>query len=114
MTIIIRVGTYRYSRIISRFQNSPTTVQHAIYIILSGVWWQMWMIYFDDIVLYSKNTKDDMDHVDYILVLLGNDVMKLKLKKFFFFQTNVNNIGHVIQPGRFAVSEDAKDTLSVG
>lgn len=91
-------------------RNGTATFQHDLDIILSGVPWGIYLVYLGEIVLFSKNTKDFIEHVEHILPLLSNEGVKVRLKKCFFFQQTVAYLGHVIFRGRLVVPQDAKTT----
>ena len=87
-------------------RNAPATFQRALDIILSGVRWQTCLIYLDDVIIFSKDIKSHLGHVDEILTLLGQAGITLDLKKCKFFQPRVDYPGHVITPGKLAVALD--------
>ena len=51
-------------------RNAPATFQRAIDIELSGLRWQTCLIYLDDVIVFSKDTKEHVAHVDQVLTLL--------------------------------------------
>ena len=87
-------------------RNSPATFQRALDIILSGVRWQTCMIYFDDAIVFSKESETHLRHVDEVLRLLRRTGVTLKLWKCSFFQPKVHYLGHFIPPGKLSVAFD--------
>ena len=102
------MGTYRYLRMPFGLRNAPATFQRALDIILSGVRWKMCLVYIDDIIVFSRNYDEHLDHLEHVLHLLKNAGIKLKLKKCFFFRDEVEYLGHRIRPGTLSVSKDSK------
>ena len=105
-TFITHMGTFRHVRMPFRLRNAPATFQRALYIILSGVRWQTCLIYLDDVIVFSKNEKEHVAHVDEVLTLLRSAGTSLKLKKCEFFKPKVDYLGHVITPGKLAVATE--------
>ena len=105
-TFTTHLGTFRHLRTPFGLSNAPATFQRALDIILSGVRWQTCLIYLDDVIIFFKNIKSHLGHVDEILKLLGQAVITLKLKKCELFQPKVDYLRHVITPGRHAVALD--------
>jgi hypothetical protein len=50
--------------------NAPTTFQRAIEVILSGLRWRTFLVYLDDIIIYSTSREDHYRHVDQVLTTL--------------------------------------------
>ena len=64
------------------------------------------LIYLDDVIVFSKDTKEHVAHVDQILTMLRQAVVYIKLKKCELFQPKVDYLGHVITPGKIAVATE--------
>jgi Reverse transcriptase (RNA-dependent DNA polymerase) len=104
-TFTSHYGTYRFLRLPFGLRNAPATFQRAIDIILSGVKWKTFLVYLDDIIVFSDSRSVHLAHVVEVLTLLGNAGLSLKLKKCHFFSETVDYLGHVIRPGRLVVAE---------
>ncbi len=72
---------YRFTRMLFGLTNAPATFQRAIDILLSGVNWQLCLVYLDDIIFYSKSEEDHIRHVDEVLLTLRKSGHSLKFKK---------------------------------
>ena len=105
-TFITHMGKFRHVRMPFGLRNAPATFQWALDIILSGLRWQTWLIYLDDVIVFSKDTNEQVAHVDEVLNLLRSAGVSLKLKKCEFFQPEVDYLGHVITPGKLAVATE--------
>ena len=92
-------------------RNAPAKFQRALDIILNGLRWQTSLIYLDDVIVFSKDTKEHVAHVDQVLTLLRQARVSLKLKKCEFFQPKVDYLGHVITPGKLAVATESTKAL---
>ena len=107
-TFTSHVGTYRYTRMPFGLRNAPSTFQRALDVILSGVRWKICLVYLDDVIIFSRDEKEHLDHLDTVLTLLEDAGIKLKSKKCFFMKKEVEYLGHCIRPGTLGVCRDAK------
>ena len=89
-----------------RLKNAPATFQRALDILLSGVRFQICLIYLDDDVVFSNDHESHLDHHDIVLSSLKETGVSRKLKKCFFFLPRVDFLGHVIQPEKLSVATD--------
>ena len=105
------LGTFRYLRMPFGLKNAPATFQRALDIILSGVRWQICLVYLDDVIVFSRTHAEHVEHLDTVLTLLRNAGVSLKLKKCQFFRTEVEYLGHVIGPGTLRVSAKSTEAL---
>ena len=92
-------------------RNAPATFQRFADIILSGLTWKSFLVYFDDIIVFSKSPAEHMPHLGVVLLRLYSAVMTLNLKKCLFFKETVDYLGHVIRPGKLSVAEKNKAAL---
>lgn len=54
------------------------------------------LVFFDDILIYSKSLEEHIDHLRQVLTWLRNDHWKLKLSKCSFAQRSVAYLSHVL------------------
>ena len=101
------LGTFRYLRMPFGLKNAPATFQRALDIILSGVRWQICLVYLDDVIVFSRGMKEHIAHLDQVLTLLRAAGVSLKLKKCQFFQSRVDYLGHVISPGKLSMATES-------
>ena len=85
-------------------RNAPITFQRALDIILRRGRWQMFLMYLDDVIIFSKDAQTYLRHVEEVLRLLRKMGVTLKLRKRAFFQPKVDYLGHVITPGKLSVA----------
>ena len=109
---VSHLGTYRYKRMPFGLKNAPATFQRALDIILSGLRWQVCLIYLDDVIVFSKDMEQHLDHLDQVLSLLRDAGVSLKLRKCSFFQSRVTYLGHVISPGKLSIADENRDAIS--
>jgi Reverse transcriptase (RNA-dependent DNA polymerase) len=86
-------------------RNAPATFQRFFDITLSGLTWKVCLVYLDDIVVFSRDTAEHMEHLDAVLHRLCSAGLSLNLKNVSFLQDSIDYLGHVIRPGKLAVAE---------
>ena len=84
-------------------RNALATFLRALDIILGRVRGQTCPIYLDYFIVFSKDAETHLRHVDEVLRLLRRTGVTLKLRKCSFFQPKIDNLGHVITPGKLSV-----------
>jgi Reverse transcriptase (RNA-dependent DNA polymerase) len=67
--------------------------------------YKTYLVYLDDVIVYSGSRSAHLAHVAEVLTLLGNAGLSLQLKKCHFFSETVDYLGHVMRPGRLGVAE---------
>lgn len=76
------------------------TFQRSMDVVLLTVKWQFALDYLDNIVIFSKTTKEHIYHMREVLTLLNIAGVPLKLNNFQFFAKTFAYLGHVIGPRR--------------
>jgi hypothetical protein len=54
------------------------------------------LVFFDDIIIYSKSWEDYVRHVDRVLQLLKEKQLYVKSSKCFFWVKEVEYLGHIV------------------
>ncbi len=54
------------------------------------------MVYLDDVVIYSKNMEEHVQHLDWILDQLKQAGLKIKVEKCEFAKSEIKLLGHRI------------------
>eukprot|EP00171_Calliarthron_tuberculosum_P001622 IDg1622t1 len=87
--------------------NAPATFQRALDIIFSKYNWQTFLVYLDDIIVFSRSHEEHIDHVDRILTSLETARVSLKLRSCNFFTDRIKYLGHIIRAGKLEVEQAA-------
>lgn len=90
-------GHYEYQVMPYELSNSPSVFQNF----MNEIFWDMlhkFVIYIDDILIYSANLSDHINHVQKLLVRLRQHHLYLKLEKCEFHQPIIQFLGYVITP----------------
>jgi len=92
-------------------KNAPATFQRALNIILSGLKWQICLFYLDDVIIFSANAEQHVEDVDTVLHRLREAGVTLTLEKCTWFSDEVENLGHIVRPGKLHVHNKNVDAL---
>jgi len=104
-------GIYHWLSMPFSLTNAPATFQRALDIIVSGLKWQICLIYLDDVFIFSANAEQHVKDVDTVLHRLRDAGVTLNLKKCTGFSDEVEYIGHIVRPGRLHVHNKNVDAL---
>ena len=64
--------------------------------ILGRYLWKFVLVFFDDILIYSKTWEEHLQHIRQVMALLQANSVFLKKSKCSFGQTTVGYLGHII------------------
>jgi len=105
-------GLFRFLRLPFGLVNAPASVQRALDIILSGLWWQTCLFYLNDVIVFSRTVGDHIRHLREVLLLLEEAGISLKPSKCHLFQQEMEYLGHVVRPGQLLVNQKNVKILS--
>lgn len=77
--------------------NAPATFQQLMNTILTLYMRKIVLVFFDDILVYNRNTKEHLKHLQQVLEVLQSHQLYAKLSKCTFAQPQVEYLGHVIR-----------------
>ena len=89
-------GHYEYVVMPFGLTIAPATFQNLMNTIFKPYLQKFILVFFDDILIYSKNLSEHRDHVKLILQILQQHSLHLKLSKCTFAVSKVEYLGHVI------------------
>jgi hypothetical protein len=70
------------------------------------------LVFFDDILIYSKNMKDHILHLSTVFSILQKNHVFARLKKCTFAQSQVEYLGHIIFVNGVAIDPKKITTIS--
>lgn len=97
-------GLFEWNRMPFGLCNAPSTFQRLMERIFGDQHGQSWLLYLDDVVVFSSTVTEHMERLDAVLGRLQHEGLKAKLEKCSFFKPEVSYLGHIIS--REGVSTD--------
>lgn len=79
-----------------RLCNAPDTIERLIEQVLCGLPWEILLIYLDDVLVYAKTFKDELERLRCVFSRLNEANLKLNPKKCHFFKSSVKYIGELV------------------
>ncbi|GES97129.1 retroviral-like aspartic protease 1 [Rhizophagus clarus] len=89
-------GLYEFNVMPFGLRNAPGTFQRIMDKILREYIGNFVEIYVDDIMIYSKNLEEHIEHIEKVLQKLQEYNLVIKLKKCKFYQKKIKFLGHEI------------------
>ncbi|GBG81139.1 hypothetical protein CBR_g31815 [Chara braunii] len=106
-TFKTRYGTYEFLVMPFGLCNAPGTFQTEMHRIFKPYLDKFMVVYLDDILVFSKTTREHAEHLTLVLQSLQNHQYKINREKSFFGVPSVIYLGHVIS-GDGLAPEEAK------
>ena len=97
-SFVTRNGQYTWNRMPFGLRNAPITFQHTMNDVLRGYIAKFCIVYVDDIVVFSKDFDQHMQHLQLIFDRLEAANLTLKLSKCQFAVSRVKYLGHILSP----------------
>lgn len=70
------------------------------------------LVFFDDILVYSKTYEEHLEHLSTVLVILKKEQWQVKLSKCAFAQQSIAYLGHVISEKGVATDESKIQSIA--
>ena len=106
-----RYGHYQYKVMPFGLTNAPATFQALVQDILKPLLDICVIVYIDDILIYSRNDQEHVQHIRQVLEILRTHKMYGNMAKCEFFKESVEYLGHVISSK--GISTDPKKVEAV-
>ena len=117
---ITKRGLYQFKVMPFGLCNAPATFERLMETVLSGLQWEMCLVYLDDIIVLGKSFEDMMQNLETVFNRLASAGLKLKAKKCNLFAQKVEYLGHIIledgvstDPNKIEVVKDWREPTSV-
>ena len=84
-----KFGHYEMTRMAFGLNNSASTFQRVIELVLQGLQWETCLVYIDDIIVYAPDLKQHMERLEEVLSRIKEAGLKLKPDKCNLLQEEV-------------------------
>ncbi|XP_057442060.1 uncharacterized protein LOC130733807 [Lotus japonicus] len=91
-------GQYEYVVMPFGLSNAPATFQGTMNVIFASLLRKCVLIFFDDILVYSKSIVEHVAHLRHVFTVLKTHSFYVKRSKCAFFTTRIEYLGHFITP----------------
>ena len=91
--------------------NSPSTFQRVMDDLLRHIKWMFCLVYVDDVIIYSKNEEEHLQHIDTFLKIVCDSGFKIKPKKCNLYRTKLKFLGHIVSRNGIQPDPDKVKTI---
>ena len=93
---VTRKGQWRFKVLSFGLCNAPSQFARTMELVLSGLSYEVCLIYLDDILVFSRTFEEHIDRLAAVFSRLEQHTLKLKASKCHLFQRQVTFLGHVV------------------
>ena len=90
------LGSYQYNRLPFGLKNAPASFQSLMHTVLRRLLFKYCLVYLDDVIIFSKDLKEHLDHLSTIFSRIREANLKLNGKKCQFGLPKVHYLGHIL------------------
>jgi hypothetical protein len=89
-------GLYQWKRMPQGYKNSPAIFQRAMDSILGTAKWEFVLCYIDDLIIFSENFNDHVNHVDVTMRMLSAAGLTIQAEKAKLFRRSIEFVGYEV------------------
>ena len=95
-TFVMPFGKYEFLMVPFGLAQAPAYFQLLMNKVLKGL--KFTMTYLDDIIIFSQDESQHLEHLEIVFSHLGEAGLKMKRSKCDFFKSEIHSLGHLISP----------------
>ena len=95
-TFVMSFGKYEFLMVPFGLAQAPAYFQLLMNKVLKGL--KFTMTYLDDIIIFSQDELQHLEHLEFVLSRLQEAGLKIKCSKCDFFKSEIHYLGHLISP----------------
>ena len=95
---VTKRGLFQFNVMPFGMCNAPASFERLMETVLSGLQWDICLIYLDDIIVIAKSFEEMLQNLEKVFLRLSSAGLKLKAKKCHIFVEQVEFLGHIISP----------------
>ena len=111
MTFITPFGKYEFLMVPFGFAQAPAYFQLLMNKVLKGL--KFAMTYLDDIIIFSQNELQHLEHLEIVFSCLWEAGLKMKCSKCDFFKNEIHYLGHLISPEGISPLPNKLDSIKL-
>ena len=100
------LGTFCYQRMPFGHKNSPSTYARFVDLCLQRLRSEQVLAYLDDIIVFNKTLNDHLDEIEKVFKMHEEAGIKLRAKKTYLFEEQVNYLGYTVSEEGIKMRED--------
>lgn len=98
-------GLFEYNKLPFGLRNSPPTFQRVVDAVLAGLKYSFCLVYVDDIIVFSDEFDEHLDHLSQVLTRIEDAGLRAKLEKCNFAVHEIRFLGKRVNGQGVAVDE---------
>jgi len=104
-TFTSHTGLFRFLRLPSSLMNAPASFPRLLDIILSGFRLKTFLVYFDDVIVFSRTVEEHIRAFREVLLLRKKAGFSMEPSKCHLFQPEVEFLGHGVRPSQLLMNQ---------
>ena len=93
---VTQCGQWQWIMMPFGLTSAPSSFQRLLNTILKPHQNPFVLVYLDDVLIFSNDLEEHLQHIDTVLTLLNDNSIRLRLSKCFFAKNELEYLGHVV------------------